>query len=152
MSSIPEIRNSIKHLAYRFYDSSGIIIKETNDHKKAMRGYEIAFEIDPSSLESHHNIGILLYNSKQYLEAIKYFEKDIELIETESSEDYANATALKKDEFLSRVYFNIGKSYYRLNKLEECKLYLEKSSVIQGVDKDKATNEFLSMFADNPDL
>ena len=129
MSNIPEIRNSIKHLADRFHDAAGIILRETNDYKKAMRGYEIAFEIDPSSFESHHNIGISLYKLKHYSEAIKSFEKDIELIESKSSKDYPNPTALKKmkDEFLSRIYFNIGKSYYRLNKIEECKLYLGKS-------------------------
>ena len=153
-SKIPEIRNSIKHLADRFHDASDIIIRETNDYKKAMRGYEIAFEIDPSCFEAHHNIGISLYYLKHYSEAIKSFEKDIELIESKSSKDYPNPTALKKmkDEFLSRIYFNIGKSYYRLNKIEECKLYLGKRAVVLGRNKDKSTNELLSIFEDTPEL
>jgi tetratricopeptide (TPR) repeat protein len=156
MSSIPEIRNSIKRLADRFHDTAGIILREKNDYKKAMRGYEIAFEIDPSSLESHHNIGIMLYKLKRYSEAIKYFEKDVELIESTSSKDYQNPTALKKmkDVFLSRYYFNIGKSYFRLGQLIKCQIYLEKSVVLDGKNKniDEAINEFLSIFEDTPEL
>ena len=112
---MPEIRNSIEHLSDRFHDAAGIILRETNDYKKAMRGYEIAFEIDPSSFASHHNIGIMLYKLKHYSEAIKSFEKDIELIESKSSKDYPNPTALKKmkDEFLSRIYLSLPDTFTR---------------------------------------
>jgi tetratricopeptide (TPR) repeat protein len=106
MSSIPEIRNSIKRVADTFHNAGNIFAK-MDEYKKAIKSYEIAFDIDHSLFEAHHNIGIMLYKLKRYSEAIEYFEKDVELIESKSSQDYQNPTALKKikNEFLSRIYF-----------------------------------------------
>jgi len=150
-SSIPEIRNSIKRVAYTFHNA-GNIFTEMNEYKKAMRAYEIAFKIDSSRIEAHHNVGIILYKLKCYSEAIKYFEKDIEL----SKDYYPNHPNLKKvkNEFLSRIYFNIGKSYFRLGQLAECQQYLHKSFILKGKNKniDEAINELLLIIQLNPEL
>lgn len=154
MSGIPEIRNSIKHIADAFHNAGNIFI-EINEYNNAIRVYKIAFEIDPSLIEAHHNIGIMLYKLKRFPEAIKYFKKDIELIEL-NSKDYPSHPKIKelKNEFLSRIYFNIGKSYFRLDQLAECKRYLGISVTLEGKSKniDEATNELLSIFEHNPEL
>ena len=153
-SSIPEIRDSIKRMADTFH-SAGIIFTEMNEFKKAMRAYEIAFEIDPAFIEAHHNIGIMLYKLKRYSEAIKYFEKDIELVEIKANNypNHPKYTKLK-NELLLRIYFNIGKSYFRLNQLTECKRYLGKSVVLDEKNKnvDEAINELLLTIKHDPEL
>jgi len=155
-SSIPEIRDSIKRMADTFHNA-GIIFTEMNEFEKAKTGYEIAFEIDPTLFEAHHNIGIILYKLKRYTEAINFFHKDIELIEIKTK-NHQNHPGLKKveNEFLSRIYFNIGKSYFRMNQLTEAKKYLGKSVALDEENKnqsiDKGIYELLSTLKHDPEL
>ena len=150
-SSIPEIRNSIKFVADRFFNI-GNIFANKNEHTKAIKGYEIAYEIDPFVVEAHHNIGISLYKLKHYSEAIKYFEIDKVLIEAKIKED----PTFKEDgnEFLSRVFFNIGKSYFRLNQLTECKQSLGESIALKDKHEniDEEINEFIAIFSHYSEL
>jgi len=122
-SNIPEIKDSIKHIADTFHNV-GNIFMENNDFEKAKKSYEIAFHIDPSFFEAHHNIGITLYKLKRYKEAIISFMHDIE-IQKKIKNNYPSLTGYSKltIKFISRIYFNIGKSLFRMNQLSEAKRY-----------------------------
>jgi len=96
-------------------------------------------------------MGITLYKTKRYQEAIKSFEKDKTLLEAKfkGREDHPNFEKVTNN-FLSKVYFNIGKAYYRLNQLAECEHYLCESLALT---EEKATiDEILSTFEHSPDL
>jgi tetratricopeptide (TPR) repeat protein len=122
-SDIPEIKDSIKHVADTFHNV-GSIFMENYDFEKAKKAYEIAFHIDPTFFEAHHNIGITLYKLKRYKEAIVSFMHDME-IQKKIKNNYPSLTGYSKlsMEFISRIYFNIGKSLFRMNQLSEAKRY-----------------------------
>lgn len=72
-SDIPSLKDSIKTVA-DLYNNVGKFFMEKNNYEKAKKAYEIAFEIDPTFFEAHHNIGVTLYYLKRYNEAINSFE------------------------------------------------------------------------------
>ncbi len=148
-SNIQIIKDSIKRMADQFQEI-GEFFMQTKNFKKAKRSYEIAFKIDPLFFEAHHNIGIALYKLKFYKEAVVTFEKNIEILETKSKE-YLNHPKRQEihNRFLSRIYFNIGKSYYRMNLLAEARKYfglsIKLDETMKNEDVNKKIEEFLSV-------
>lgn len=140
-SNIPEIKDSIKHIADTFHNV-GNIFMENNDFEKAKKSYEIAFHIDPTLFEAHHNIGITLYKLKRYKEAINSFIHNIEILK-KIKNNYRNLTGIYKptNKLLSRIYFNIGKSFFRMNQLSEAKRYLGLSLRTEMGDDVKRINK-----------
>jgi tetratricopeptide (TPR) repeat protein len=151
-SSVPEIRHSIKDVAGVFFNL-GNTFSDMNEYNKALRGCEIAFEIDPSFIEAQLNIGIMLYTLKRFSEAIKCSEKTIELIEAIYN---SNPQDMKlnqyKDEYLSRLFLNMGKSYFRMNRMAECKRYLGKSIEYDKHDKETDVNQLLYVLEHDQEL
>lgn len=157
-SNIPEIKDSIKHVADTFHNV-GNIFMENNDFEKAKKSYEIAFHIDPSFFEARHNIGITLYKLKRYREAIISFMDDIK-IQKKKKNNYPSLTgdSTLTLNFLTRVYFNIGKSFFRMNQLSEAKTYLclslqfnpEEPGNLKSINK--GTDELISVLENDIDL
>lgn len=155
-SNIPNIRNSIKNQA-DIYNNIGEMFINKKDYEKAKKSFEIAFEIDPTFFEAHHNIGITQYYLKRYNEAISSFEKDINILTAKSQSLLHHEQVMKiHNEYLSRIYFNIGKSYYRINNLKEANNSLKKSLMLnneydsKNIDVD--IDEIIAIFRHDPML
>jgi len=155
-SNIPDIKNSIKKVA-DLYNKIGEIYIEKKNYEKAKKSFEIAFEIDPTFFEAHHNIGITVYYLKRYDEAISSFKKDINILNAKSQAMLHYEQVMKiYNEYLSKIFFNIGKSYYRINNIEEAKNYLNKSILLskeyRGDNINKGVDEFIAIFKQDPML
>jgi tetratricopeptide (TPR) repeat protein len=155
-SNIPNIRNSIKNQA-DIYNNIGEMFINEKDYEKAKKSFEIAFEIDPTFFEAHHNISITLYYLRRYNEAISSLEKDINILNAKNQSLLHHEQVMKVyNEYLSRIYFNIAKSYYRINNLKETKIYLKKSLILNNEydsnNIDAAIDEFIGIFRHDPML
>lgn len=110
---------------------------------------------------SYFQEGNKLYNSKNYLEALDYYEKSIKLKENLAcsyynagvclikTKDYLNAiTYIKKAIDLSedsKYYFNLAYSYAMLNNTRKALLYFNRAWSLNSKDEDceKAINLLL---------
>lgn len=142
-SNIPEIRDSIKHVADMFHNAGGIFMGIKN-FEKAKRCYEIAFEIDPTFFEAHNNIGITLYKLQRYRDAIISFKKDVEILERKhKAYPYHPELEKVKNRFLSRIHFNTAKSFFRINQMLEADEYLRKSISLAEEYKNQDIEEII---------
>ena len=83
---------SIKHFEYAgekiqseqeksmVHSSLGNDYEALGNNDKALEEYKKALETLPDSFELHYNIGCCLFDEQDYTEAMKYFEKFLELI------------------------------------------------------------------------
>lgn len=75
-----EYRKSIKMNSsyYKAYNNLGVLLKNMERLDEAEIAYKKAAELDPSDL-AFYNLGILLEQKKDYLSAINYYEKYLEV-------------------------------------------------------------------------
>ena len=149
-SNIPVIKNSIKNVADTF-STVGYIFANSKVIDKSKIAYEIAYKIDPTYFEAHHNIGISLYYLKRYNEAMNSFMRDIEILESTSM------NPVEKNQYLSRIFFNMGKALFRMNQILEARTYLEKSAKLEAhyekpSDINKSVEELIAIIKNDPEL
>ena len=149
-SNIPVIKNSIKNVADTF-STVGYIFSHSKVIDKAIRAYEIAYKIDPTYFEAHHNIGISLYYLRRYNEAMNSFMRDIEILESTSM------NPVERNKYLSRIFFNMSKALFRMNQISEARTYLEKSVKLKEnyekpSDMNKSVEELIAIIKNDPEL
>jgi len=90
------------------FENQAILFFKNSNYDKALQSYKKAFNNDPNNVFLMQNIGICLYNLKQYLNAISYFKKSL------ISPDLKDG----KSEYL------LGMSYFFMKDKENCCKYL----------------------------
>lgn len=61
------------------YNNLGIVYSEKNELNRAIRKFEKAIELNPSSADANYNLGLVYLKKAEDKRAIEYFEKAIEL-------------------------------------------------------------------------
>ena len=124
-----------------------ILLYHKGDYSSAIKIYKKVVDYKEDKAESFAFLGHLYYENEEYLKAIRYFEKALEIdknyIEkkdiyfylgqsyfrtenySEAVNDYKNSLNLEKnDEKKAEIYYNIGMAYNKLGDNEQAVNYL----------------------------